>query len=94
MRRREREKTIRLAIVMLTIVAIIAIVVPNQTKSQVIPEVYETDNLAAEDTEEDDATVLGIVMLTGIVTFEAATFKWIIKKEKEGYVFTDSIEEK
>ena len=92
--KKEREKTIRLAIVLIAIVAIIAIVVPNQTKSQTIPKVYEVEKLAAEETEEDNTTVLGIVMLTGIVSFEVITFRWIIKKEKEGYVFTDSIEDK
>ena len=89
MRRREREKTIRLAIILLAVVAIIAIAVPDQTKGQVtIDQACETEILTEESNQEDDTTILGLIVLSGIVAFEVVTFLWILKKEKQGYKFS------
>ena len=90
--KREREKTIRLAMILVAIVAVIAITLPYMTSSQT-QAVTETtaqkaETLAEETGKDDDATVLGVIMFIGIVAFEAGTFRWILKKEKEGYTFS------
>ena len=90
MRRMEREKTIRLAIILLAIVAITAIVAPNKTTScqATTDQTCTTEILTEEYTDDAAATVLGIVVLSGLVVFEVATFLWVLKKEKQGYKFS------
>ncbi len=93
--RREREKTIRLAMILVAIVAAIAITLPYTTsQTQVVKETTEmkAEALEEEISKDDDTTALGIIMFIGIVAFEAGTFRWILKKEKEGYTFSTSTE--
>ena len=89
--KREREKTIRLAIVIMAIVAITCCYIMArfpEPKRDTTSEEYNVEEVATQE-ENDNVDVLGWIVLIGIVAFEVGAFIWILKSEKQGYKFSE-----
>ena len=90
--KREREKTIRLAIVAIAIVTIACCYItakfPEAKKDTTSVE-YAVEEVVTQE-EDNNAPVLGCILLIGLVAFEVGTFRWILKKEKQGYKFSET----
>ena len=82
--KKEREKTIRLAIIAITIIVIVGIIA-DQFPQGFINQLEQT--VEYESTETLETLWWGWIYAIGIIVFLAGTFAWILEQEKKGYSF-------
>lgn len=88
--KKEREKTIRLAIIAITIVVIVGIIA-DQFPQGFINQLEKT--MAYESTETSEPLWWEWLYAIGIIVFVAGTFAWILEQEKKGYSFSVETDE-
>ena len=82
--KKEREKTIRLAIIAITIVAIVSIIANSFSQGFI----NQPEKIVEYESAETFETLWWEwLYATGIIAFVAGTFAWIIRQEKKGYSF-------
>ena len=84
--KREREKTIRLAIIAITIIAVVSIIA-NQFSQDFITQPEKV--VENEPVETSESPWWGWLLAIGLISFEVGTFWWILQKEKQGYKFSE-----
>lgn len=88
--KREREKTIRLVIIAITVIAIVAIIANHSSQEFIDQPEKVVEN---EFSETADEPWWAWLMTIGIIAFEVGRFAWIIQQEKKGYSFSIKTDE-
>ena len=83
--KREREKTKRLAIIAITIIAVVSITA-NQASQGFINQSEQV--VEYEPAETSETPWWGWLLAIGLCAFEGGTFCWMLKEEKKGYTFS------